>query len=261
MSKKLGAEALSEAILAVGTEGFAEALRAWLASICSFDNIAIIAFFQDRGPEVLLTHANDKRVFERIDTDYVSRAYLLDPFFELHQNGAADGVYRLSDIAPDQFHRNEYFKSYYKKTLLEDELAFFCGWPRRLSITVCLGRDATTSSRFSSRDQNGAKGAAPVVNALVKRNWDYLKARSAIAAPQDTPGILRQRLSADRGIELSGRQSEIALLILQGHSSVSVGLTLGISPQTVKVIRKQLYKKCQISSLGELYYLIAPYLS
>ena len=74
-------------------------------------------------------------------------------------------------------------------------------------------------------------------------------------------GLLRQRLLAERNLSLSPRQAQVALLILQGHSSISIGLTLGISPQTVKVLRKQLYRKCQISSQGELYYLIAPFLA
>jgi DNA-binding CsgD family transcriptional regulator len=61
-------------------------------------------------------------------------------------------------------------------------------------------------------------------------------------------------------ISLTNRQAEVALLVLQGHSSSSIGLRLGISPQTVKVFRKQLYKKCNISSQAELFALITPLL-
>jgi DNA-binding CsgD family transcriptional regulator len=50
-------------------------------------------------------------------------------------------------------------------------------------------------------------------------------------------------------------------MILRGHSSVSIGLQLEISPQTVKVFRKQLYKKCRISSQAELFNLMMPILS
>lgn len=206
-----------------------------------------------------MTHARDSRVFERIDSEYVRAAYLLDPFYTLHQTSAADGVYRLTDIAPDQFQRNEYFKSYYTNTTLTDEMAFFSSTSPGVSITVCIGRDATTATRFSAKEREAAHQVAPVVNALVRMNWKNLKSEGQ-EEPNDVAGGLRQRLLNEKGIGLSGRQSEVAFLILQGHSSVSIGLTLGISPQTVKVIRKQLYKKCGISSQGELYYLIAPYL-
>jgi DNA-binding CsgD family transcriptional regulator len=253
-------EALSAAILAIGSPRFGEALRAWLETACPFDNFAIIAFFQNRSPQVLMTYARESRVFERIDSHYVKGAYLLDPFFSLHQNGAADGLYRLTDIAPDQFQRNEYFKSYYTNTTLTDELAFFASLTPDISVTVCIGRDATTASRFSPKDYNAALQAAPLVNALVKMNWADLKPAD-LDEPEDIVEHLRQRVFEAKDISLSPRQAQVALLILQGHSSVSIGLTLGISPQTVKVLRKQLYRKCHISSQGELYYLIAPYLS
>ncbi|WP_170330087.1 helix-turn-helix transcriptional regulator [Ruegeria arenilitoris] len=260
MSSIQAPDALSAAILAVGSECFGDALYTWLKSTFSFDNFAIIAFFQHSSPQVLKTHAQDSRVFERIDSHYVKGAYLLDPFYGLHQSRAADGLYRLTDIAPDQFQRNEYFKSYYTNTTLTDELAFFAGLSPASSVTVCLGRDATTASRFSSKDFNAAKSVAPVVNALVKRNWPDLKPENEKKS-EDIVEQLRQRLSDEQTIGLSPRQAQVALLILQGHSSISIGLTLGISPQTVKVLRKQLYRKCHISSQGELYHLIAPYLS
>ena len=52
----------------------------------------------------------------------------------------------------------------------------------------------------------------------------------------------------------------MALLILRGHSTVSIALRLGISPQTVKVLRRQLYRKCAISSQAELFALMFPLL-
>lgn len=260
MSSIPAPDALSDAILATGSDRFSDALHLWLDTTCSFDNFAIIAFFQSSSPQVLATHARDSRVFERIDSHYVKGAYLLDPFFRLHQTGAQDGLYRLIDVAPDQFQRNEYFKSYYANTTLTDELAFFASIAPGASITVCIGRDATTALRFSSRDHNAAKQVAPVVNALVRKNWSDIRPLQE-DEPGDIVDQLRLRLSAEQGINLSPRQAEVALLILQGHSSISIGLTLGISSQTVKVLRKQLYRKCRISSQGELYYLIAPYLS
>ncbi len=253
-------ELLADTILSIGTTGFAQRLQNWLGACLRIDNMTIVAFFKSQQPEVFLTQASEKRVFERMNSHYVTGAYLLDPFYSLHAADAADGMYRLSDIAPDQFHRNEYYKSYYQRTTLADEIAFFSSPTQGVSMTVCLGRDATTASRFSSRDLEQARQLAPVVNALVRQNWSDLRPQGS-DTPEDVVDLLRHRLSSELEISLSARQAEIALLILQGHSSVSIGLTLGISPQTVKVLRKQLYRKCQISSQGELFYLIAPYLS
>ena len=67
-------------------------------------------------------------------------------------------------------------------------------------------------------------------------------------------------MKAQHDILLSKRQAEVALLILQGHSSLSIGLNLSISPQTIKVFRKQLYKKCNLTSQAELFALMMPML-
>ena len=64
-----------------------------------------------------------------------------------------------------------------------------------------------------------------------------------------------------KDIQLTNRQAEVALLILKGHSTTSIGLRLGISSQTVKVFRKQLYKRCDVSSQAELFGLMFPLLS
>ena len=44
-------------------------------------------------------------------------------------------------------------------------------------------------------------------------------------------------------------------LILKGHSSYSIAATLGVSPNTVKVHRRQAYAKLNISSQAELFHL------
>ena len=257
---KYSAEALANAIGALGGPGFEEAMYHWLSRVCETDNVTILAYYQDRGPDVFFSHALDPRVHAQLDSLYVGGAYLLDPFHQLHVDHAPDGLYRLKDIAPDQFQRNEYYAAYYARTTLTDELAFVVRPADGVTITICLGRDATSGRKFSARDLENAQKIAPIANALSRYHWSGLKSRGEYSADQ-VARALRRRLAEDRGISLSPRQSEIAFLILKGHSSVSIGLTLGISPQTVKVIRKQLYKKCTISSQAELFSLLMPYLS
>ena len=50
----------------------------------------------------------------------------------------------------------------------------------------------------------------------------------------------------------------MALYILRGHSSLSIGLNLDVSPETIKVFRRQLYARCGISSQAELFALLMP---
>ena len=76
----------------------------------------------------------------------------------------------------------------------------------------------------------------------------------------DVVSLLVSAVFSTHAIRLSPRQAEVAILILKGHSSVSAALRLGVSSQTVKVFRKQLYSRCRISSQAELFALMLPLL-
>jgi DNA-binding CsgD family transcriptional regulator len=250
---------LAEAITAINGEGFADRLADWLKARLEHDNVTILAYFQGRAPRPLLTRSQQPFVHRNLERIYVGGAYLLDPFHELHTRRAPRGVYRLSEIAPDQFHRNPYFLDYYANTKMVDELAFV-GYPAPgVSVHVCLGRDSVSNQRFSGRDFETARAVSPIVVALIERQWAALDAPGTYSEALVTTRLI-DKLEQEHGIALSPRQAEVALLILRGHSSVSIGLKLGISAQTVKVFRKQLYRKCAISSQAELFRLMLPLL-
>lgn len=251
---------LGDAITALGTEGFAAALYQWLHQSFEIDNTTMLAYFQNRRPEILFCQARVADVHAKIETDYISGAYLIDPFHELHVARVPAGLYRLRDFAPDQFQRNEYFASYYRRTTLIDEIAFVAYPADGVSVHVCLGRDASSGRLFSQRDIETAQRLSSIACSLCAKQWSGLSS-SGDYTDAALVSHVRGRLETDHGITLSQRQAEVALLILKGHSSVSIGLRLDISPQTVKVFRKQLYRKCQISSQAELFTLIMPMLA
>jgi len=251
---------LGRAIAALGRDRFEHLFFQWLIRCFEIDNTTMLAYFQSRKPEVLFAQSVERRVHEKLETDYISGAYLLDPFHALHVERRPEGLYRLRDIAPDQFQRNEYYAAYYRATTLIDELAYVAYPAEGVSVHVCLGRDATSGRRFSARDLERAERIAPIACGLITQHWSGLTSSGDF-----TDEALSAKLIADmeaaHGIRLSPRQAEIALLILRGHSSVSIGIRLGISPQTVKVFRKQLYRKCAISSQAQLFSLIMPILT
>lgn len=115
--------------------------------------------------------------------------------------------------------------------------------------------DASSGRVFSARDVTIAQRLSAIACPLIRKQWQVL--RSSGTYDRDSLVLdLRRTLAATHGICLSPRQSEVALLILRGHSSVSIGLRLDISAQTVKVFRKQLNRKCRISSQAELFSLV-----
>ena len=251
--------ALARAIATLGGEGFPAALAGWLEAALAPDNFTILAYFQGRAPVALHTHARRPEVHRNFERIYVAGAYLLDPFHDLHISQAPRGVYRLSEIAPDQFHRNPYFLDYYASTTMVDEIAFVTYPAPGVSVQICVGRDASSHTRFTARELARAKQISPIVVALSERQWADMAGPGTYSEAAVTRALI-DSLAEVHGVRLSMRQAEVALLILRGHSSVSIGLKLGISPQTVKVFRKQLYRKCAISSQAELFNMMLPLL-
>ena len=250
---------LATAIASLNTNDFPKRLNAWLQICLPYDNITILAYFQNQPPVPMMFISHQPKVHENIDHIYLAGAYLLDPFYDLHINNAPAGVYRLSDIAPDNFRRNQYFLEYYRNTTMVDEIAFISYPSPGISLHVCLGRDSNSNKRFTMRELANAHRIAPLVTALTCAHWKDLMAEGEMAEGEFVASLIRATNHV-HGISLSPRQAEVAMLVLQGHSSVSIGLRLGISYQTVKVFRKQLYRKCNISSQAELFNLMLPIL-
>lgn len=255
--------ALADAIRTAGGAGFEAAVSSFLRRSITCNNVVVIAFRRAAAPEVLYEQADDPVVFRNLHRVYVAGAYLLDPYHDLHLNRIAPGAYRLLDIAPDQFQRSQYYLDYYRQTTLVDELTFVSYPDADTTLTICLGRDASMPRPFGTQARAVAARIAPVVTALANRHWHEVRSNptSAPVSEAALPERLRRVLAESHAIRLSQRQAEVALLILQGHSSGSIGLRLGVSAQTVKVFRRQLYARCGISSQAELFALLLPLLT
>jgi DNA-binding CsgD family transcriptional regulator len=249
---------LADAIRALRTPGFESALWRLLRRVAAPDNLIVLAYRDSGPPQVLLTRTENPQVFAELSTTYLAGAYILDPYYDLHLSRVAAGAYRLRDVAPDAFHRSRYFIEYYDQTTLVDEVTFVAYPVPGVSLNICLGRDASSGQAFGGRELDACQRIAPIVTALAEAEWASLPARPGPA--DDVADLLARASEAAHGIRLSPRQAEVSLLILRGHSTTSIALRLGVSAQTVKVFRKQLYRKCAISSQAELFTMMLPLL-
>lgn len=238
--------------------GFAASLASLFQAAARPDNQIYLLYAGSSTPRILFSQSAGPAVFAQMETTYLPGAYRLDPYFDLHLAKAPDGAYRMSDIAPDAFQRSRYFIEYYETTTLIDEIVFLCRLGREVTVNLCLGRDTSSGRRFSVAEVSACQRLASVVSALAQRQWHDLS--GAALTSEDTVDLLVRATRARHGVSLTTRQAEVALLILRGHSSVSIGLRLGVSPKTVKVFRRQLYERCSICSQAELFALMMPIL-
>lgn len=255
-------KALADLIQTLGTGNFPAALSYFINRVVSFDNFIIIAYHKDHFPEILYQESNDDSVYDQVNSHYVKAAYLLDPFYKAVLSGIQTGVHRIFDLAPDQFKQTSYFCEYYRETTLVDEISLYARLGHDTTLSACFGRDKTSGKQFNKTDLKRIKSYEALLSALCSQHWQSYQPKEGknVSLPPITER-LRNKMNEQYQISLSPRQAEVALYILQGHSSLSISLNLNISKETVKVFRKQLYAKCNISSQAELFALMMPIFS
>ncbi|ACI58225.1 transcriptional regulator, LuxR family (plasmid) [Rhizobium leguminosarum bv. trifolii WSM2304] len=252
---------LAATIEAVGSDQFYPVMCEYLRECMEFDNVIVVIFVGSNVPYIAHTRHDGPDVFRLVDEQYLSGAYLLDPVYHFHLKHGDAGLYRLADVAPDQFRSSRYYKWYYGRIGISDEITVFLPVSRNSTVTISMGKDTSSGTTFSQKSEDNLRKHKSVIMALLRTHWHTLDApHLGIPGASSLADSLRQELKSAHGVSISTRQAEVALLILQGHSSPSMGLQLGVSTQTVKVFRKQLYRRCGISSQAELFSLLMPML-
>jgi DNA-binding CsgD family transcriptional regulator len=229
-------------------DAFAEAMSA----LARFDFIVVFAYRRGERPIDLYSTfgIDDYRVFVKL---YQQGPYLLDPFYHAARNGRS-GAVRMSELAPDRFFSSEYYRTYYSQTRLAEEIGFFVRLDEDVTVVLSLMR-RMSSRIFSPREWRQLKMAEPLVDSLVKRHWAGLATRFVEQARHGTrhQGSPPTRVEGVWGrLDLTAREAAIVDLVLQGHSSEAVGRRLGITTGTVKVHRRNVYRKLGISSQTQL---------
>jgi DNA-binding CsgD family transcriptional regulator len=239
------------------TERFFDHLHDLLNTVLHIDNLVAIVFRASGSPLILHQKSPQEPNFFRMM--YAQGAYLLDPFYLASKDERRAGIHRLKHLAPDRFVESEFYRSYYTKVSMIDEIGLLWPFDEDLTIHLSLGR-RLGSERFNAREFSAFSHIAPLLTALLRRqvrgpiqSWlEPARPHGFVAAGAPVINIAQDWL---KGFHATARETEIAALILQGHSNVSIGQALKISGETVKVHRKHLYAKLSISSQTELFLL------
>jgi DNA-binding CsgD family transcriptional regulator len=246
-------EATGPVIKTIGTESFSQSLSALLQQITPYDYTVIFGYHgADRPMDLFDDFPRQKRkVFVE---DYQEGPYLLDPFYLACEQQVSSGLYRIRDLAPDRFFQGEYFRSYYIRTGLAEEVGYFITLPDDAIVVVSLMRE---KKAFSAKEIRQLRAFLPIVQASCQRHWAGLAARfgegeQAIANTRLQQSVQRAFLNIGEGI-LTPRERQVVEFTLKGHSADAVGRLLEISPGTVRIHRRNVYAKLRISSQGELF--------
>ncbi len=251
---------LQRAMAAVKCESFPRAFRNLLRARMPFSTFLFLRFPQTGSPEPVSTWIRDPTLVHQYPRLYTEGAYRLDPFFQFIKFGATGGMFRLSEIAPDRFFSGEYYLQYYRETKIIDEVG----------LLVPLSDGSTGHLSFSRREGVGAfhrkelkclRHNSPILLELLRQYFEHHLSQRAARAPdpeqRPLDALIRAHVQVNQNKNITKREAEIAGLILQGHSNLSAALVMGISRETAKVHRRNIYRKLRISSQTELFALLA----
>lgn len=243
---------LASLIASEGEADFAARIETALKTVLDFDVFMVFGYHGASRPTAHYYNIDRDRAATVIEA-YAAGPYLLDPFYAAAADTAVKGVRRLRDMAPDQFYNSEYFRRHYALTNIRDEVGIVCRPVRSYGVVVSFTRPVG-SPAFGRRDLAVVHAVEPVIRLLVERHYANSGATDRHQEQNRTsPDAINSCLDRMADGLLTPREIEITSLILRGHSNTSISERLGIAEGTVKIHRKNIYHKLEISSQAELF--------
>lgn len=229
--------------------------------LVAIESVMISLEHKDRPPQLLYQRGIPEKYRESIIDRYFSGGYLLDPFCLAVEQGLAEGFYHLEDIAPDNFFDSEYYKTYYLKAGSSEDSFYIVDTGHDSQVSVSLFQGFGGES-LRLEQLNLLRAVEPLVREFIS---EFSRRGLQLSAVNE--GVrddLKQRVQSafeQFGCDLlTEREREVAHMVLRGHSVKSTASQMSISPETVRMHRKNLYLKLNIGSQSELFALFIEWL-
>lgn len=229
--------------------------------LVSIESVMISLEHKDRAPQLLYQRGIPEQYQYSIIDRYFSAGYLLDPFCLAVEQGLAEGFYHLEEIAPDNFFDSEYYKTYYLKAGSSEDSFYLVDTGNDSQISVSLFQGSGGDS-LRMEQLHLLRAVEPLVREFIsgfgRRGLQH--SHPEVTVRDD----LKQRVQSafeQFGCDvLTEREREVAHMVLRGHSVKSTASQMNISPETVRMHRKNLYLKLEVGSQSELFALFIEWL-
>lgn len=250
--------AVAALVAASDDQGIADALGKVIGAVVNLDATCLLAFHRHAPPDVLHHTMNERRSRHYLDR-YLAGPYLLDPLYQLAIRDRKPAMCRCRDETPDRFRSSEYYRQYYDRTHLADEMDFLVDINSQTALVLVIGR---WENRLSKSDVASLRLIEPIVRAAMNGIWkSWAERHSGNVRDLSMHQRLTQCFEHFGESSLTQREREITQLLLRGHSSKSVARELDIAPGTVMVHKRNLFSKLGITSQYELFSLFIDRLS
>jgi len=245
--ERLRALTLSKAIDSIGQAEFLPNIMDYLRIDVPFIGMLLLMVDELNRP----SHIYDTiRATYRPNLDiYLGGVYDLDPFFVSFRKKRQATAMLIRDVAPDRFQLTEYYRRYYRNIELRDEMALFTELDDGNFLSFSIGR-RSFEPRFRRHELKYIERDLPVLGALCRQHFKQASTQPAEASARQRLEFALERFGEEA---LTPRERDVAICILKGHSSKSTAREIEVSPETVKIHRKNIYRKLNVSSQSDLF--------
>jgi DNA-binding CsgD family transcriptional regulator len=243
---------IAQLIAALDKPNFWVLLVRTIHQFVDFDNWVVLRFSNNEKPLVYIENPTPDGAVDLLFQDYLNGLYLFDPFFVASRDRSQSGLFLLDEVAPESFTSTDYYRLYFHKNIVADEIQFNYASDNHQTLCFSMGR----GSKFKSEEIAFLSIVAPWVIALMQQREHFEGHNETTAdASNSSPwqdGVERA-INKIKGPKLTSREVEIGQFMLSGFSSKNIAAKLNISVETVRAHKKHIYAKLEINSQSELF--------
>lgn len=239
--------ALGELIAGIGTPRFGAAAFALVRQAIDADHIVANCASETDMAMLFTEGLLSQRIARALSQRYLERYHLLDKsvatFWEI-----GTGAPIALRFDPGRNASPAYNMFFFERGGLCDKISLIS--TRQGRMVFCNVYRLNASGKFSERDLREAQDLALPLTAAM---WLHVERRAAPGAAPETDSA---RLDGERAralASLSPRELQVCQRLLAGASNEAVALDLAISVNSVRTLRKRVYKKLQVNSVADLF--------
>lgn len=243
--------ALARMTAEIGSADWYDAVLNLLGTVCAVDSGGAMVYHREQRPRRIL-HRFDPSERALPEDAYLSGPYVLDPHYQLFAAGGPNGVHRLTDIAPDDFFQSEYYRVFYSQIGLSDSIELLWRIDADSALNVFIER-SIRHPKFQDADMVAINTLLPVIFASAARHHEL----TAAASRRDTDNLTHRKVQST--IEnfasslLTQRERQVLFYLISGYSSALTAQRLATTEGTIKIHRRNIYRKLDIGSQAELF--------
>lgn len=205
-----------------------------------FQTWMVVIYSETQHPSLLAGSGENQGSDEQLLRDYREGLYLLDPFYIANGKNRRHGLYRLDDVVPDCFDQTEYYRRYFQRNVVVDEVQYSVALDTERTLCLSLG----SRHRYDDHTMGLLTMVKPWLLPLIRQRMHFEENPSTSKVARPLP------LSDNM---LTEREREVNQLMLSGCSTKAIAQRLDISIETVRTHKKHLYHKLGVNTQSELF--------